>query len=252
MAKAIAAFAMFALFSPAIAAGGGIALPKAPIDDSDTESLQRGAALFVNYCMGCHSARHMSYGRLAEDLQISPQQLREHLIFGDAGLGEGMISAMSPEEAKAWFNDAPPPDLSLVARVRGVDWIYAYLRAFYRDDSRPSGWNNAIFENASMPHALAELQGVFARVEDENENENNNSGGDGYAIGKIQLKRISEGGMSAPEYDAAVADLSGFLFYIAEPSRRERLRVGYLVMAGLILTLVACYFLYREYWRDIS
>lgn len=220
----------------AFAAGSGGSYPRAPIDDS-IESRQRGAALFVNYCLGCHSARYMSYGRMAEDLQITPQQMREHLIFADAadvGLGDGMMSAMSQEDGRAWFNDAVPPDLSLVARVRGEDWLYAYLRAFYRDDSRPGGWNNAVFANAAMPHVLAGLQGVFVLDDD----------GD--------FLRASEGRMTAAEYDKAMADLTGFLRYIAEPSRERRLRAGYLVMAGLMITLVASYFIYRDYWRDIT
>lgn len=233
---AAALLSVFALSGVVLAAGGGGSYARAPIDNS-IESRQRGAALFVNYCLGCHSAQHMTYGRIAEDLQITPQQMREHLIFADAadvGLGDGMISAMSQEDGRAWFNDAVPPDLSLVARVRGEDWIYAYLRAFYRDDSRPGGWNNAVFENAAMPHVLAGLQGVYTLDE---------SG---------EFRQISEGRMTAAEYDKAMADLTGFLRYISEPSRERRLRAGYLVMAGLMITLVACYFLYRDYWRDIK
>ncbi len=232
----LSAFALSGFAGVAFSAGGGGSYPSAPIDDS-AESLQRGAALFVNYCLGCHSARYASYGRTGEDLQITPQQMREHLIFADAadvGLGDGMISAMSQEDGRAWFNDAVPPDLSLVARVRGADWLYAYLRAFYRDDTRPGGWNNAVFENAAMPHVLAGLQGVFVR----------DDGG--------TLRRATEGKMTAAQYDKAMADLTGFLRYIAEPSRERRLRAGYLVMAGLMITLVACYFIYRDYWRDIA
>lgn len=224
---------LFAMSSPALAAGGGGApLPEAPLDDS-VESLQRGAALFVNYCLGCHSAQHMTYGRMTEDLQITPEQMREYLLQGGAGLGDGMLSAMSEADGRAWFNEAAPPDLSLVARVRGTDWLYAYLRSFYKDDTRPTGWNNAVFENVAMPHVMADLQGVLAR--DEN--------------GELNL--AIEGRMTPTEYNAAMADLTAFLQYIAEPSRKTRLRTGYIVMAALMLTLVFAYFLYREYWRDI-
>lgn len=229
-------FALPGFAGVALAAAGGGDYPRAPIDNS-IESRQRGAALFVNYCLGCHSARHLSYGRMAEDLQITPQQMRAHLIFADAadvGLGDGMISAMSQEDGGAWFNDAVPPDLSLVARVRGADWLYAYLRAFYRDDTRPGGWNNAVFANAAMPNVFAELQGIVVL------------GDDG------ELRQVTEGRMTPAEYDKAMADLTGFLRYMAEPSRERRLRAGYLVMAGLMITLVACYFIYREYWRDIA
>lgn len=231
--RLVMAALLFAMSSPALAAGGGGApLPEAPLDDS-VESLQRGAALFVNYCLGCHSAQHMTYGRMTEDLQITPEQMREHLLQGGAGLGDGMLSAMSEEDGRAWFNEAAPPDLSLVARVRGTDWLYAYLRSFYKDDTRPTGWNNAVFENVAMPHVMADLQGVLAR--DENG----------------ELNMAIEGRMTPTEYNAAMADLTAFLQYIAEPSRKTRLRTGYIVMAALMLTLVFAYFLYREYWRDI-
>ena len=220
--------------SSAFAAGSGIDLPQAPVRYGDLESMQRGAAVFVNYCMGCHSAEHMRYGRLTEDLGLSGKQVEDFLIHTGAKLGDGMRSAMNSEDGKAWFYQAAPPDLSLSARLRGPDWIYAYLRGFYRDSSRPSGWNNTVFNNPAMPHALADLQGMQIKNED----------------GELELP--SPGRLSAAEYDSLVGDLVNFMVYMGEPSRSTRFKVGYLTMAFLLSLLLATYFLYREYWRDID
>ena len=223
-----------ALFSSAaLAAGAAQNLPQAPVQYGDAEALQRGAATFVNYCMGCHGAQYMRYGRLSEDIGLSDEQVKKFLIHNGAGLGEGMRAAMREEDGRAWFYQAAPPDLSLSSRLRGPDWLYAYLRGFYRDPSRPGGWNNEIFDNAAMPHVLADLQGVYARGEDG------------------ALSQISAGRMSPAEYDLLVGDLVTFMAYMGEPSRAARHKTGYLTMAFLLALLVATYFLYREYWRDI-
>ncbi|MDM5146810.1 cytochrome c1 [Candidatus Persebacteraceae bacterium Df01] len=218
---------------PAWGAGGKTVLSQAPIDYNDIESVQRGAAAFANYCQGCHSVKYMRYGRLAEDLKISGGQIEDFLIHNEAGLADEMVSAMTKEEGKEWFWQASPPDLSLVARLRGVDWLYAYLRGFYRDYSRPSGWNNAVFENAAMPHVLSHLQGIYERTSDGT------------------VKQIRPGKMSVVAYDAMIADVVGFLAYAGEPTRAQRIKTGYLVMAFLLLFLLIVYFLYREYWKDI-
>ncbi|MGI9307108.1 MAG: cytochrome c1 [Gammaproteobacteria bacterium] len=234
---AVAAFASaFALaFAPQIlAAGTAVNLPQPPVGQGDVEAMQRGAAVFVNYCMGCHSMQYMRYGRLAEDLKINEAQVEKFLIHNSAGLGDGMQSAMSPEDGKEWFSQAAPPDLSLSARLRGEDWIYAYLRGFYRDPARPTGWNNTLFENAAMPHALAALQGVYER--------NAETGA---------LEQVSEGRLSPAEYDALAGDVAAFMAYAGEPVRGARRKTGALVMAFLFLLLPATYFLYREYWKDI-
>ena len=217
------------------AAGAAADLPRAPIDPQDGDSLRRGAAFFVNHCMGCHSARHMRYDRMTEDLGISSAQLREHLIFTGADPSAPMLSAMREEDAREWFHQAVPPDLTLAARVRGADWLYAYLRGYYRDASRPTGWNNLVFENTAMPHVLADLQGVAERDAE---------------TGALSLAR--PGRLSAGEYNLMAADLVNFMHYIAEPSRETRLTTGYLVMTFLLVLLCFTWMLYREYWRDVK
>ena len=233
MRRMVALFWMM-LAAPAYAAGGGLHLPQAPVQYDDVEVLQRGAATFVNYCMGCHGAEYMRYGRLVEDLGISEKQVQDFLIHTDASLGDGMKTAMRAEDGREWFQQAAVPDLSLSARLRGPDWLYAYLRGFYRDPSRPSGWNNTIFDNVAMPHVMSNLQGVFTRDAESGE-----------------LIRTSEGRMTEAEYDALVGDLVSFMIYMGEPSRAKRYQTGYLTMAFLLLLLLATYFLYREYWKNI-
>ena len=221
--------------APALAAGGSSNLPQAPVQYGDLEAMQRGAAVFVNYCMGCHSMQHLRYGRLEEDLGIGADLIEKFLIHNSAGLGDGMQSAMNSEDGKEWFDQAPPPDLSLSSRLRGVDWLYAYLRGFYRDPGRPNGWNNAVFENVAMPHALADLQGVYAQ--------------DAETGARVQ---ISKGRMTPQEYNELVGNLVTFMAYAGEPARGARLKTGYLVMSFLLVLLLATYFLYREYWKDIK
>lgn len=223
-----------ALPAAALAAGSSVAVPEAPIVRSDYASLQRGAAAFINYCSGCHSAQYVRYGRLSEDLGITDDMVQQHLIWTDAGLGDGILTAMRADDAKAWFSDAAPPDLSLSARLRGADWLYAYLRGFYRDDTRAIGWNNTIFANASMPHVLASLQGEQRLADD----------------GTLTLARA--GRMSPAEYDTFVLDLVNFMDYMADPSQPARHRTGYIILAVLLALLIFTYFLYQEYWRDIK
>ena len=234
VARFLVAALIAGFWSVVFAAGVPVSLPKAPIDSHDIESLQRGAAIFIGYCLGCHEAAHMRYGRLAEDISITPDDIKEKIIFTDAGLGSGMKNALSFEKTKNWFNEAPPPDLSLIARLRSVDWLYAYMRGFYRDPTRPSGWNNKVFNNVAMPNVMANLQGVA--VLDES--------------GEIELVR--PGRLSVAQYDLLIADLVNFLDYMGEPGRSDRHRIGFLVMAVLLVLLVLSYFLYRDYWRDIE
>ena len=209
--------------------------PQAPVQYGDLEAMQRGAATFVNYCMGCHSAKYMRYGRLVEDLGLSAEQIETFLIHNAAGLGDGMASAMRTEDGQEWFQQAVPPDLSLSARLRGPDWLYAYMRGFYRDEERPSGWNNIVFDNVAMPHVMADLQGVYARD-----------------LATGELTQSVEGRLSPAEYNAMIGDLVTFMAYMGEPSRAMRYKTGYLVMAFLLTLLLATYFLYKEYWRDIK
>lgn len=224
--------ALLVVGANAFAAGGGGNLPAVPIERSDYNSLQRGAAAFVNYCSGCHSAVYLRYGRIGEDLGIGEDVLRANLMGGGAGLASGIESAMPADKAAEWFGQAPP-DLSLSAKLRGNDWLYAYLRGFYRDADAAGGWNNTVFENVAMPHVLAELQGEYGVGED----------------GEKVLVR--SGRLSPAEYDAFVVDLVNFMDYMAEPARGERYRAGYVVLSLLLILLVCAFFLYREYWRDI-
>ena len=224
---------LFFLSAPAFAAGGGVSYPEAPIDRGDYNSLQRGAALFVANCMGCHSAQYVRYGRLEEDLKIPRTLLRKHLMPVAVGIGDTMQSAALTEEMEVWFNSSAP-DLSLIAKLRGTNWLYAYLRGFYRDEASFTGWNNTVFPNVSMPHVLWSLQGEQELLK----------------TGELSL--TEPGRLSAVKYDLLVADLVNFLDYISDPARPARHRAGYLFLSVLLLLLVFSYFLYREYWRDVN
>lgn len=214
------------------AASAAVELDEAPLDSFDFASKQRGAQLYVNYCIGCHSLKYMRYTRVAEDLGIPAAVAQSNLAFGQE-LFAPMLSAMTAEQGAAWFNQAIPPDLSLSARSRSPDWLYTYLRSFYRDPERPSGWNNAIFANVAMPHALQRLQGIQVLDED-------------------GLRLASSGTMNQAEYDVAIADLVNFLVYVAEPVRLTRHRIGYGVIIFVLLLGVITYMMYRDYWRDIT
>ena len=228
------------------AGAGGYHLEHAPIDLSDKASLQRGAQLFVNYCMGCHSAQYQRYNRLARDLGLTDDQVRNHLIFtAGTKVGDTMKNAMPQDKSKKWFG-AAPPDLSLIARSRGVDYLYTYLRTFYLDDTRPWGVNNAVFPSVGMPHVLWELQGwqkpVFETVTDAEGHEKK-------VLAGVEL--VKQGSMSPPEFDAAMADLVNFLSYVGEPMQLERKRLGVWVLVFLVVALVVFYLLKKEYWKDV-
>ncbi|HXF66109.1 MAG TPA: cytochrome c1 [Burkholderiales bacterium] len=238
------------LAAPALALGAEqVRLDRAPINERDLVSLQRGAQVFVNYCLTCHSAGYMRYGRL-QDLALTEQQIRDNLIFTGAKVGETMRSAMDPREAKEWFG-TPPPDLSVIARSRsspagsGADWLYTYLRSFYRDPSRPTGWNNTVFPNVGMPHVLWQLQGEQAlRVE-----ERTLPGGKRETVQRLVLEK--PGALAPLEYDRLVADLVNFLAYVGEPARRDRIEVGIYVLLFLGVLFVLAYALKKEYWKDV-
>lgn len=225
------------LFVPLLAlASAELHLDKAPDRSSDLPALQRGAKVFVNYCLNCHSASYMRYNRL-QDLGLTEQQIKDNLMFTADKTGELMRIGMQRAEAKAWFG-APPPDLTVIARSRasefgsGSDWLYTYLRTFYRDETRPTGWNNVVFANVGMPHVLWELQGEQVM--------------DGH-----ELKLAKPGLMSAQEYDNMVGDLVGFLKYLGEPVGEFRKRLGLVVLIALSVIFVFAYALKREYWNDV-
>ncbi len=221
----------------AFAAGAELHLDKAPDRARDTAALQNGAKLFINYCLSCHSASYMRYNRL-RDIGLSDDQVRENLLFTADKVGEPMRISMQRAEAKQWFG-AAPPDLTVIARARasefgsGSDWLYTYLRTFYRDDTRPTGWNNMVFANVGMPHALWELQGEQVMGADH------------------QLKLAKPGKLKPEEYDAMVADLVGFLKYMGEPVGEFRKNLGIAVLIALALLFVLSYALKRDYWKDI-
>ena len=227
------------LFAPLVvfAAGVELHLDKAPDRTGDIAALQNGAKVFINYCLNCHSASYMRYNRL-RDLGLSEDQIRDNLLFTADKVGELMRISMQRADAKAWFG-AAPPDLTIIARARasefgsGPDWLYTYMRSFYRDDQRPTGWNNLVFENVGMPHVLWELQGQQVL-------------GEGH-----KLTIAKPGKLKPEEYDALVADLVGYLQYMAEPIAQTRKELGVIVLIVLAVLFVLTYALKREFWKDI-
>ncbi|WP_434952908.1 cytochrome c1 [Shewanella sp. HL-SH4] len=218
--------------SLAMAAGGHeVDLESANVDLHDKASLERGLDLFQHYCSGCHSTQYQRYDRVATDLGISTDDMRNKYMFIDAKTGELMENAIPTVDAAKWFG-AAPPDLTLVARVRGADWVYTYLKGFYADESRPFGVNNTVFPLVGMPHVLQELQGLS--VKDEHGN------------------LVTTGGsMSAEEYDQAVRDLTGFLVYSGDPVKLEREALGWWVLGFLFIFFIIAYLLKKEYWKDV-
>ncbi|MDX1487758.1 MAG: cytochrome c1 [Acidiferrobacterales bacterium] len=229
-----------------LAAGSEYHLDHAPIDVSDDASLQRGAKYFVNYCMGCHSAQYHRYSRLAKDASMSDEQVMQNLVFtADTKIGDTMKNAMPTKDAKKWFG-AAPPDLSLIARSRGADYLYTYLRTFYVDETRPWGVNNAVFPSVGMPHVLWELQGWQEAV---HETVTDAEGKEKEIIAGVEL--VKQGSLSPPEFDAAMADLVNFLVYVAEPIQLERKQLGIWVLLYLVVAFVVFYMLKKEYWKDV-
>ncbi|MFO7602242.1 MAG: cytochrome c1 [Gammaproteobacteria bacterium] len=218
---------------------------KADIDLENKSSLQRGARLFSNYCLSCHSADYMRYNRMAVDLGLSDKQVEENLMFASDKVGETMTVAMTKKDGEAWFG-TKVPDLTVIARSRGTDWLYTYLKTFYLDDSRPYGMNNQRFPSVGMPHVLWELEGLKKAIYESHTD----------AAGKevktlVGFETVVPGKMSAMEYDSAVTDLVNFMTYMGEPVKLERQRWGILAMLFLALLFVVAYALKKEYWKDI-
>ena len=251
---------MFALLPGlALAAPAAGELSKANIDRTDKASLQDGARTFANYCMGCHSAQYQRYERVANDLGIPDELMVDNLIFTGALIGEHMNIGMRAEDSKVWFG-AAPPDLTMVARVRGEDWLYSYMRSFYEDPSRPFGWNNTVFENVGMPHVLAELQGKPVKgcapmpVQENGKVVRDPLSGDPMLAEQCDVLTVVEGTgtQTAEEYDTTVRNLVAFLSYSADPIKETRHRIGVYVLLYLAFFFVFAYLLKREYWRDIK
>lgn len=233
------------LAAPAAAlAAEGVPLMNARADVTDIPSLQRGAKLFVNYCAGCHAAKHMRFTRLAADLNLPEDLVEQYLIFTGAKIGDTMTSAMDPQDGVRWFGVAPP-DLTLTARRRGADWVYTYLNSFYRDDNRPLGVNNLVFPDVGMPHVLWDLQGIPAPVYADG-----NGQDDGLRIVGIRVPE-NGGQMTEREYHEATRDLTNFLVYMSEPIKAYRQSLGIKVLLFLFVFLVLALLLKREYWKDI-
>jgi ubiquinol-cytochrome c reductase cytochrome c1 subunit len=229
----------------AAAAEKGFPLEPANADVSNLASLQRGARNFVNYCLGCHSAKYMRYSQLGEDLALTEDELRENLMFTGERIFDTMETAMPAEKAREWFGNAPP-DLSLIVRSRGSDYVYTFLRSFYADPSRPTGVNNAVLPGTAMPHVLAGLQGLQqGRVE-------RTTGRDGGTVEHLVLEPGSPGELPAPAYDSFVRDTVAFLEYVAEPHKAKRLSLGVWVILFLLMFTAFTWFLYKEYWKDVK
>lgn len=234
----------------AATAENGVPLEHAPNRLNDLTALQRGAKLFVNYCLNCHSANEMRYSRL-RDIGISEREVEKNLLFTAEKVGNTMTIAMRAEDAKQWFG-VMPPDLSVEARARSADWLYTYLRSFYRDATRPTGWNNRVFENVGMPHVMWKLQGQRS-VKLEGTNEEKKENQPGASAHKFSgYQQLTPGELSAVEYDSAVADLVAYLVWMAEPVQKTRKQLGVWVLLFLGLFSLLTWRLNAAYWKDIK
>ncbi len=242
MRKLLISIVMFLVPVLAFPAGGGDEhLESVFINLRDKASLQRGAKLFSNYCLSCHSAAYSRYNRVGKDLGISDENIKEHLMFAGEKVGDLMTTTMPVEDAQRWFGVAPP-DLSLIARSRTPDWLYTYMKSFYIDDSSPSGWNNTVFENVAMPNVLYGLQGNQLAVYETN--------GDNKVFAGFEMEE-NTGTMTEVEFDQAVTDLVNFLVYLGEPAVLKRYKIGVFVLLFLVVLLIPCYLMKKEYWRDV-
>ncbi len=239
-----------ALVGGAHAAGASFPLDKAPSRTNDMAALQNGAKLFVNYCLSCHSAAFMRYNRL-RDIGLTEKQIKENLMFTTDKVGDTMKAAIDPKQAKEWFG-ANPPDLTLVARSRasgagsGSDYLYTYLRTYYRDPNKPTGWNNMAFPNVGMPHVMWELQGerrpVFETVSEH-----------GHDVQKLKgWEQVTPGILSPAEFDQATGDLVAFMQWMSEPVQNTRVRIGVWVLLFLSVFTVIAWRLNAAFWKDIK
>lgn len=205
----------------------------APIDVNDHASLQRGAKIFINNCLNCHSANYMRYNRL-QDIGLTEKQIKDNLLFAGEKVGDTMTVAMNPKDAKKWFG-VVPPDLSVEVRARGADWVYAYMRGFYRDETTPTGWNNIVYDKVAMPHVLYQMQGEQVLNHETH-----------------QLELVKPGKLSPSEYNAYIGDLTNYMAFMAEPGKQQRQQIGWWVLLFLGVILVLARKLKKEYWKDIK
>ncbi|HCX80820.1 MAG: cytochrome C [Curvibacter sp. RIFCSPHIGHO2_12_FULL_63_18] len=232
------------------ASGGGIALDKAPVKTNDLVSLQNGAKLFVNYCLNCHSAAFMRFNRL-KDIGLTDQQIKDNLLFTTEKVGETMKAAIDPKQAKDWFG-ANPPDLTVIARSRagaggsGADYLYTYLRTYYPDETKATGWNNLVFPSVGMPHVLWELQGKREPQYESREEH-------GHEVHVFKgWKQITPGTMTPAQYDQAIGDLVNYLQWMGEPAQNTRVRVGVWVLLFLSVLTLFAWRLNAAFWKDVK
>jgi ubiquinol-cytochrome c reductase cytochrome c1 subunit len=244
MRKIITMIAVLLAPTIVLAAGSSVPLDKANYDLTDKASLQTGAQLFINYCAGCHGQQYQRYQRTFDDLQIPYDLGQQYLQITGEKVGEHMVNAMPSDDGAQWFG-AAVPDLTLVARVRGADWLYTYLRSFYADPNRPFGVNNSVFPDVGMPHVLEPLQGLPAKTY-----ETRLVDGQETPV-YVGLKTDGSGQLSTAEYDAAVLDLVNYLVYTGEPTRLESEAIGRGVLIFILVFFVLAYLLKKEYWRDV-
>jgi ubiquinol-cytochrome c reductase cytochrome c1 subunit len=245
IAKFLVTCSMFVSLT-AFAAGGGVALEKSEIDPGNVNSLQRGARNFMNYCSGCHSAKYVRYKTIGNDLELSEEQLVDNLMFNAEKSFESISVAMRANDAERWFGTAPP-DLSLMARSKGADYIFNFLKGFYIDGDSPTGVDNVVLSGTSMPHVLWELQGFQKAIYSEHE--------DGHGNLSMQFdgfEPMTSGSMDAEDYDAFVRDTTNFLAYIAEPIRSDRRKLGVWVLMFLIFFWIIASMLKKQIWKDVK
>ena len=229
--------------------GDSIPWDKAPNKQNDMGSLQNGAKLFVNYCLNCHSAAYMRYNRL-QDIGLTNEQIKENLLFTTDKVGETMKAAIDPKQAKEWFG-GNPPDLTVIARSRagqgsGADYLYTYLRTYYVDDTKATGWNNLAFPNVGMPHVLWELQGKRKPVYDTREEH-------GHEVKVFKgWEQVTPGTMTSLQYDQAIGDLVNYLQWMGEPAQGTRVRVGVWVLIFLLGFTFVAWRLNAAYWKDVK
>jgi ubiquinol-cytochrome c reductase cytochrome c1 subunit len=247
---ALGLLASLAFISGAQAAATGIAWDKAPNRTNDLPALQNGAKLFVNYCLNCHSAAFMRYNRLT-DIGLTEKQIKDNLLFATNKVGDTMKASLDPKEAAQWFG-GNPPDLTVIARSRsgangsGADYLYTYLRTYYRDDTKATGWNNLAFPNVGMPHVLWELQGERQPVFE-------TASSHGHEVQVFKgWQQIKPGSMDQRTYDSSIADLVGYLSWMAEPAQNTRIRIGVWVLLFLGLFILVAWRMNAAYWKDIK
>tara|TARA_B100000378_G_C17953736_1_gene381030 strand:+ start:32 stop:748 length:717 start_codon:yes stop_codon:yes gene_type:complete len=237
--KYIFNFILIFMFNSALAANDTVVLEKAYNEPDDKDSLQRGARNFMNYCSGCHSLEYIRYSTIADGLGISEEELMQNLMFNAAKPFEKVRSSMPPEQASKWFGVAPP-DLTLMARAKGTDYIFTFLKGFYIDPNSPTGVDNVVLEGTSMPHVLWELQGLKRSFEGLEEHS-----------GDVDLEFLTTGKLSVEEYDQFIRDTVNFLEYVSEPIRSTRRNLGFWVLMFLFFFLMLSYLLKKEIWKDV-